>query len=480
MSDQQGFVAKSLSAHGLLGLILGALIFQICLTGTLTVFAGELRQWEQPTAPVVTEVSPEGYANAIRTGKAIAGVGGPPVILLGPTSALPRLEIRVPGKAGGGYADASGAIREPVGTGWTDFVTELHERLYLPGIWGIALVAIAGVALLAALITGIAAHPRIFRDAFRLRRGGNVQLEQADLHNRTGVWGLPFHVVVTLSGCFLALVPVLGPPLALIAYGGDIERAATEMAGEVEAKAPTPNRADVAKLIRQVEREHAPARVSFVMLQSPGTNREVLQIDTDVPRQLATGESYSFDGNGALIGVAGYADGPFHKQLQSAMFQLHFGSFGGPPVRLLYGMLGIGLCWLIATGMRIWFLRQQARGQNVARWQRLWSAVLWGQIAALAGSAVAARMSVDPVFVFLLLTGISLAAAVPRVDPSNFNWATKGIAGCCLLLMAVVPLFAEGLQDPVALCVSGSAFLFALLLLIATYRQAIGNLNAGV
>jgi hypothetical protein len=32
------------------------------------------------------------------------------------------------------------------------------------------------------------AHPRIFKDAFRLRIGGSVRLEQADLHNRLSVW----------------------------------------------------------------------------------------------------------------------------------------------------------------------------------------------------------------------------------------------------------------------------------------------------
>lgn len=70
-------------------------------------------------------------------------------------------------------------------------------------------VGMTGVALPSSLISGILAHPRTFRDAFHLRLGGSPRLQEADLHNRIGVWGLPFHFIVALSGAFLGLLTIV-------------------------------------------------------------------------------------------------------------------------------------------------------------------------------------------------------------------------------------------------------------------------------
>ncbi|QTD54473.1 PepSY-associated TM helix domain-containing protein [Parasphingorhabdus cellanae] len=405
---QSDIVRKSLSAHGLVGLVLAALIYQICLTGTLSVFAGELRQIERSTAPTVEAVTPEGYARAVEEGLVILAGGEGPIIILGPTEPLPRLEIRVPGKQSV-YADAQGVPTIETGTPFTDFVTELHEALHLPSPWGTAIVALAGIALLALLISGIAAHTRIFRDAFRLRLGGNERLEQADFHNRTGVWGLPFHVIVTVSGIYLALLPLLGAPLAFLAYDGDIDRAMTEQMGpQVEGTGTRQPAPDIADLIRTVERENAPAKVSFVMIENPASDRQIIHIDTDVPRQLVSGESYRFDGTGRALGPAGFADGAPEKQVQAAMFPLHFGTFGGLPVRLVYGISGVALCWLCATGMRIYLVRRRQAGRANPLLERLWAGVAWGQPAALALTFAATAIGFDPPITYLTATGFAL------------------------------------------------------------------------
>ena len=71
------------------------------------------------------------------------------------------------------------------------------------------LVGLIGVALLSSLISGILAHPRIFRDAFHLRLGGSKRLQEADFHNRLGVWALPFHIIISLTGAFLGLTTII-------------------------------------------------------------------------------------------------------------------------------------------------------------------------------------------------------------------------------------------------------------------------------
>src|SRR3546814_13053298 len=74
---------------------------------------------------------------------------------------------------------------------------------------GIFLVGLIGVALLSSLVSGILAHPRIFRDAFHLRLGGSKRLQEADLHNRLGAWALPFHIFISLTGAFLGPTTII-------------------------------------------------------------------------------------------------------------------------------------------------------------------------------------------------------------------------------------------------------------------------------
>ena len=98
---------------------------------------------------------------------------------------------------------------------WTEFIAELHMQLHLPRTWGLYLVGLTGVALFSSLISGLLSHPRY--QGRILRWGGSRRLQEADLHNRLGVWGLPFHVVVSVTGALLGLSSLIVGVLALAA-----------------------------------------------------------------------------------------------------------------------------------------------------------------------------------------------------------------------------------------------------------------------
>ena len=58
------FVRAMLAGHSALGLAFAALIYIVCLTGTLTVFLYEFQRWEQPNAPMVAKPLTADVANA--------------------------------------------------------------------------------------------------------------------------------------------------------------------------------------------------------------------------------------------------------------------------------------------------------------------------------------------------------------------------------------------------------------------------------
>ena len=77
----------------------------------------------------------------------------------------------------------------------------MHYSLHLDwkdlGYW---IVGLAALVMLAALVSGVVIHRKIFREFFTFRPGKHTQRSTLDLHNLTGVVALPFHFFFALSG----------------------------------------------------------------------------------------------------------------------------------------------------------------------------------------------------------------------------------------------------------------------------------------
>ena len=159
---------------------------------------------------------------------------------------------------------------ESASTVWSEFLTALHINLHLPRTWGIFLVGLTGVALLSSLISGLFAHPRIFRDAFHLRLGGSRRLQEADLHNRIGVWALPFHVLVSLTGALLGLTTIIVGVLGLAVFQGDVDRVYSLFLPPHPADDPRPAPLmDLRPMFAEVARLSPEGRIEYVFLEHP-------------------------------------------------------------------------------------------------------------------------------------------------------------------------------------------------------------------
>ena len=67
------FTAAALSGHSAIGLALSALIYLVCLTGVVSVFADELKLVEQPT-PAAAPLKPGALNKSIAAAMASGGV----------------------------------------------------------------------------------------------------------------------------------------------------------------------------------------------------------------------------------------------------------------------------------------------------------------------------------------------------------------------------------------------------------------------
>jgi len=437
-------VQRALHAHAAIGLLASALLYLVCLTGTVVVFYQEWQRIEQPDAPEMSAIAPEAVQ------KAAAAVlasekdrpGTTHLYVHMPVPGLPRTTITTDSQAV--HVKADGTIAGPEENAWSEFLLGAHYALNIPGLVGMTIVGILGVLIVALSLSGVIAHPRIFRDAFRLRARDNRGAGLADWHNRLGVWSLPFALAIALTGAMIGLGSVGAYGLATAFYKGDVEAAyAPIFGGEAAPDPKAAPLADIAAPLVWIAAEHPEARPTYVIVHDPQTRGQHVQIIAEHPQRLIYGETYNFDADGRFKGAAGLADGHLGQQLAASTYNLHFGNYGGLPVKLAYIVFGLALTVVVATGTSIWLGKRERRGLREPRLRSLWDAVLWGVPLALAltflvrlfagnGAPLAALF-------WTLVALIPLAAAIrPRPRPKPYLKAALGAALIACLLAVLL------------------------------------------
>lgn len=430
-------VKKALSAHAAIGLLAGALLYLVCLSGTVLVFYEELQRVEQRDAPEMASISPEAVQRGVAAVLA-SEKGKPPTTHLYvhmPVPELPRATITTDTQAV--HIDAQGEIARPEQNHWSEFLYALHYTLNLPAIIGMTIVGILGMLMVALAVSGVIAHPRIFRDAFRLRTRHSGGVALSDWHNRLSVWTLPFGLAIAITGAAIGLGTVTAYAAAQLFYGGKVDAVyATIFGGEAAPDpkpAPLPN---VPAALEYMARHYPDVAISYVTLHDPGTAGQHVQVVGEPSRRLIFGEYYAFDAAGGFHGTAGLADGPLGQQAAASNYKLHFGNYGGLPVKIAYCLFGLALTVVSASGVYIWLGKRRRRGLHDPRLRGAWHGVVWGAPGALvltlavrfAGGDAAPFTAIFWSVLVLVVTGWALAAgrrtdagapARPRLAPEQ-------------------------------------------------------------
>jgi uncharacterized iron-regulated membrane protein len=461
-------VRAVLSGHGILGLAFAAVIFLVCLTGTLAVFVHDLERWEQPGLPRVDAIAPAVLERAVTAAR--AGSPAQTTFYIGlPSATEPGASIIAyrPTEERAWMIAPDGALAAKR-TPFADFLLDLHIALHLPRSWGGFVVGLAGVALLSSLVSGILAHPRIFKDAFHLRLGGARRLQEADVHNRLGIWALPFHLTIALTGALLGLSTLIVGVLAMLLYRGDSAKVYALFvdpppAVDATPAPPTP----LGPLLAEAQGRAPGATPRQIVVERLGRADARVTITSERDRLLVPQDTTSFDTFGRVVKDQHPADLAAGTRILGGIGQLHFGWFGGLPVRLLYGLLGLATCVVTSSGVTIWLARRRDKGRPVPRWERLWSATVWGQPLALLLAALVAAIgaTVPPVWIWLAAAIVLLAGAgVSTLPAILLSQALRLAVALTAILLGLIHLIREpyeltGLAIDALLLVGGIAII---------------------
>ena len=264
---------------------------------------------------------------------------------------------------------ASGALVPEQGT-WagTGFIFPFHYRLHIRwldlGYW---LVGLASMAMLALLVSGVVIHRKLFAELFTFRPQKRLPRASLDLHDLTGVFALPFHFVITLSG----LVIFIGIyfPQAQVAVYGPGEQAQDRYRQEAYGiykrdKAGRPGTlASLDAMVGEAERHRPGGRAFFVRVWHPGDANGWVEVRRSYARDVTMHlDRVIFDAQtGALLERV---EAKPVMTVQRVIVGLHFIQFDHWTLRWLYFLAGLSVCVMIATGFVAWLEARRARHEE--------------------------------------------------------------------------------------------------------------------
>jgi len=339
--------------------VVSALFLIVCfLAGALTLFLDDLNRWAAPPPPSVMPAP-----DARQQAQLLDYMAAHPEITttftlhLRTTADAPApLSWERDGEQFWATRDANGQWRRfsaPL-PALGEVLDDLHRTAGIPGAVGGYTMGVVAVLYALALISGtVLLLPRLKRQLFALRPEGGRRRAWLDLHNLLGLTALPFHLVIAITTAVFVFYAPLEQAMRALSPAADTDVA--EAAGQGELLPPATLLARAQAFVPALQAE----RMVFDALDD---RAEALVV---VLGGTATGGRRLYVALNPYGGALRYRNsgGSFYHAASDAFAALHFGNYGGYPLRWLYFVLALAGAVLFYTGNLLW-LGKRARGER--------------------------------------------------------------------------------------------------------------------
>ncbi|KGI76695.1 PepSY-associated TM helix domain-containing protein [Oleiagrimonas soli] len=361
------------TVHTWTGVAAGFFLFIAFYAGALTVFHDAIATWQHPPwrAAAAADTDPgdlaRNFAAAHPTARRDFGVVLPP-----PGSAQAPY-VYWPSADGARFVTANDLQTlhaDLPSESLADFVYELHDSLGLPVV-GLYLMGVVSVLYGLALVSGVLIHlPSLVRDLFALRPGRNLKRLWQDAHNVIGLLSLPFHIIFAVTGAVLCLFTVVLLALNTMAFDGRLSSQFANVVNTAPQRAAAGVAAPMQPLSALVARAREAAltngassfRPDYVHYMHYGDRHAVVEVRGLSQHTVGTYGTVALDGvSGRVLNVHVADAHNINGLVYSAIFALHFGSYGGMTVKVLYFLLGLGGAFLFYSGNLLWIESRRKR-----------------------------------------------------------------------------------------------------------------------
>lgn len=356
---------RTYAIHAALGVATGLVLYAVTLTGTAALFEEQVLMWEHPS---LRFERPRSYDidRLLRNQIGNAPEGTKDTFVFLPSALRPSLRLLFVQKGHSSWVDlhpATGAVLPSTEYGFGR-VWRLAHTNALMGQVGRYLVGLSGLVMLLMLLSGIAAHRKVFSQLFTWRYQRSLRVSMGDLHKLVGVWSLPVHFMFSFTGAILGLLGALTIVSALVAYGGDRDAAVEAVLGPPVEPAGVP--ADIqplSPLFAQVRQTHPHIdwnQARLIHWKDENAHVELGGFRNDTIAMPSSVRIRWRDG--APAHEVDWVDGGAWRRVFGLILPLHFASFGGLPVKVAYAVLGLLGAVLIGLGLWLWLERKHRRG----------------------------------------------------------------------------------------------------------------------
>jgi uncharacterized iron-regulated membrane protein len=290
------------------------------------------------------------------------------------------------------------------------FLAQLNIVPLRVGIpFGYLLAGVVSFLFLFALITGLMLHwDKIVSNFFTFRPFNKWKTVWTDMHTALGVIGFPFQLIFAITGVILIVNSVLLLPYTKVLYKGDTQTLYSEMEYSDNTKYEytyTPLKAsfNLNDFVQNIEKKWGQSDTRIVSIRNYQDSNMHVIVTSKPPGEVR------FSGMGKIVyrvrdhkilsEVNPLENSSYVDKVKSVVYHLHFGDFGGRPLRVMFFVLGLIGCIVIISGILIWLVARDKN--NVPKHKRIFN--FWA-----ANVFVASSLSMMPVtaitFIALLFT----------------------------------------------------------------------------
>lgn len=399
------------NTHTISGIIICALLYVIFFAGSLSFFKKEITAWQHNTSYHKQEVAEQQYDQFLDSLASTTNLHGRDIALnfhqngmkayvsvsashdtmlhaqnLAAKKANGTGKKERRGGRGGGDAtyfghdfvnNKSGDYASNYDLG--EFLYRLHFLAQLNEVpirlgfapFGYVVAGITAFLFLFALITGLLLHwDKIKSNFFIFRPYNKWKTVWTDMHTALGVIGFPYQFLFAVTGVVLILNTLLVAPFAKVLYNNDTDKVYQDLGQSTAISMPysyTPldKKLSIGDYVNMAKEKWPDAYITaFNILNYGDANMLViLESEPHLNKQFAGSGILAIQArdNTIIREKSPNTDQTYVDSVRSLIYRLHFGDFGGYPVKSLYFILGIMGCLVIISGILIWLV---ARDKN--------------------------------------------------------------------------------------------------------------------
>lgn len=385
MKVRSDIIKLSKNLHTWVGISAGILLFICFFAGGLTMFQHNLSQWASPPAQKLASIQLNQYNQLVtqvqekypETQKAFTLSFNSPEAHNSPiyweaTHDGDDHHIDIAQTNMMATLDHNGQLivnkQNTSKLGW--LIEQLHETAGIPGMIGhhtTGVMVMGGVAILyfLAIMSGlIVLLPTLVSDYFAVRKGKNKKRFWLDTHNVIGITSLPFHIIISVTVVVFAFHDVMYSALAQVTGKPIFERPAS-----IQIAEPRPE-LDVEEIYAKIHKlapEYRIDGIRFGNLDKP--ERASAFVALYHPDRMMRGDNFDY------MTFNPYQTKTYSTETLStkensisslirSMFALHFGNYGGDPIRWIYVVFGLGGAYLFYSGNILWIETRLRKQKN--------------------------------------------------------------------------------------------------------------------